>query len=157
MSSMKTLERIGELTLPRNLGLFVWASVSLLAISVALNRHPLPAVLMRLSRGEPGQPPSPPAEAIEGTRRLRRYLNFLLLSVLRTSRPCLRRTLVLFAYCRRAGLPVQIHIGVRPDRCSIQSHAWLTLNGNLFQEDPAAVSGLETIYTHPDSRHGCPA
>ncbi len=148
---MRTLERIGELTHPRNLGLFVWACVSLLAVSVALTRHPLPAVLVRLSREQPGQPPPPPAEVIEMTTRLRRYLNFLLLSVLRTSRPCLRRTLVLFAYCRRAGLPVQIHIGVRLDDGSVQSHAWLTLDGNLFQEQPAVLSGLQTIYSHPDS------
>lgn len=50
---------------------------------------------------------------------------------------CLRRSLVRFHLLRRLGLPVTIHVGVRPNSTpdtALVGHAWLTLDGYPWEE-----------------------
>lgn len=148
---MNTKSRIAELTQPGCIGFFLRACSGLVTAAIALKRHALPIALAVLCRKRLRQTTDvPPAETIEKARRLQRYLNFLLTEVVRTTRPCLLRTLALFAYCRQLGLPVRFHIGVRPDGGSVVSHSWLSLGGNLFLEKPTALLGFEVVYCYPE-------
>jgi len=149
---MNTKSRIAELTQPGCIGLFLQACSGLVTAAITLRRHALPIALAGLCRERSRRTTDvPPAETIEKARRLQRYLNFLLTEVVRTTRPCLLRTLALLAYCRQRGVPVRFHIGVRPDGGSMVSHSWLSLGGNLFLEKPTALLGLEVVYCYPES------
>ena len=48
---------------------------------------------------------------------------------------CLRRAMVLFYVLRRAGRPVELHVGVsRDDRGSVGANAWLVRDGRPYLE-----------------------
>lgn len=154
---MNTKSRIAELTQPGCIGLFLQACSGLVTAAITLRRHVLPIALAGLCRERSRRATDvPPAETIEKARRLQRYLNFLLTEVVRTTRPCLLRTLALFAYCRRRHLPVRFHVGVRPWNGSVLSHSWLSLDGGPFLETPSALSGLEIIYEYPERMGSSP-
>lgn len=66
---------------------------------------------------------------------------------------CLRRSLLRYHFLRQAGLPVRIVFGARlkNDRegGGIGGHAWLTLNGEPFYEDPQNYAGFVEMYAYP--------
>jgi hypothetical protein len=74
---------------------------------------------------------------------------------------CLRRSLVLYVLLRRAGLPVVVQFGAKKNagvnRSRIAGHAWLTLNGAPYAEDPRNYAGFTPIYAHPPSTNYAPA
>jgi hypothetical protein len=67
---------------------------------------------------------------------------------------CLPRTLTLFFFAARAGLPVQIHCGVRRMGQTLEGHAWLSLHGHPFLErgDPPEIYAV--IFSYPDGNRG---
>jgi hypothetical protein len=66
---------------------------------------------------------------------------------------CLPRSLTLFFFATRAGLPVRFHCGVRRDGDSLEGHAWLTLAGQLFLEpgDPEHRYAVTFSYPEPET------
>ncbi|MBE7553521.1 MAG: lasso peptide biosynthesis B2 protein [Anaerolineales bacterium] len=66
---------------------------------------------------------------------------------------CLRRSLLRYHFLRQAGLPVRIVFGARlkndRERGGIGGHAWLTLNGKPFYEDPQNYAGFVEMYAYP--------
>jgi hypothetical protein len=66
---------------------------------------------------------------------------------------CLRRSLLRYHYLRQAGLPVRIVFGARlKNDCEgggIGGHAWLTLNGEPFYEDPQDYAGFVEMFAYP--------
>lgn len=66
---------------------------------------------------------------------------------------CLRRSLLRYHFLGQAGLPVRIIFGARlkNDRegGGIGGHAWLTLNGEPFYEDPQNYAGFVEMYAYP--------
>jgi hypothetical protein len=66
---------------------------------------------------------------------------------------CLRRSLLRYHFLRQAGLPVRIVFGARlkndHEGGGIGGHAWLTLEGEPFFEDPQDYAGFVEIYTYP--------
>lgn len=48
--------------------------------------------------------------------------------------PCLRRSLTLYAFLQRRGLPVQVALGAYPGPDGLVAHAWLTLDGRPVYE-----------------------
>jgi hypothetical protein len=73
--------------------------------------------------------------------------------IFRTS--CMKRSLVLYHFLNRAGLPLQINFGVRKSVQGVQQwpvldgHGWLSLKGRSYSEkgDPQEVFKL--IYSFP--------
>jgi hypothetical protein len=43
--------------------------------------------------------------------------------------PCLRRSVTLYGFLRRRGLPVRLALGAYPGAAGLVAHAWLTLEG----------------------------
>jgi len=66
---------------------------------------------------------------------------------------CLRRGVVLFHLLRRAGRPVELHIGVqRDDESAVGAHAWLVLDGQPYLErDPEHPRRFTEIARFPES------
>lgn len=66
---------------------------------------------------------------------------------------CLRRSLVRYVMLRRAGVPVVIHFGAKKNvvdgHSKIAGHAWLTLDGAPYAENPDDYHGFTAIYSHP--------
>jgi hypothetical protein len=66
---------------------------------------------------------------------------------------CLRRSLLRYHFLRRAGVPVQIIFGARfKDRQEgggLGGHAWLTLHGVPYYEDPADCKGFVEMVRYP--------
>ena len=67
---------------------------------------------------------------------------------------CLRRSLLRYHFLRRAGLPVRIVFGARfkeqTEGGGIGGHAWLTLVGQPYYENPQDYDGFVVMYTYPD-------
>ena len=69
---------------------------------------------------------------------------------------CLRRGVVLYHLLRRAGRPVELHVGVRrrgpSGEAPLEAHAWLMLDGRRFLE-PATnqADSYRVIASFPES------
>lgn len=66
---------------------------------------------------------------------------------------CLRRSLLRYYFLREAGLPVTIVFGARlknsTEGSGIGGHAWLTLNGIPYYENPVDYRGFAEMYVYP--------
>lgn len=63
---------------------------------------------------------------------------------------CLRRSLLRYHFLRRAGLPVKVHFGARRLGEGIGGHAWLTLHGEPYYENPDNYLRYIIMYSYPD-------
>jgi len=64
---------------------------------------------------------------------------------------CLPRSLVLYYYAVRCGLPVKFHCGVRRADTQLEGHAWLTLHGAPFLENPAPDPTYVATFSFPSA------
>lgn len=69
---------------------------------------------------------------------------------------CLRRSLLRYYFLHQAGAPVQIIFGARfkdtHEGGGIGGHAWLTLNGRPYYENPQDYSGFVPMYVYPPNQ-----
>jgi hypothetical protein len=70
---------------------------------------------------------------------------------------CLRRSLLRYYFLREAGVPVNIVFGARiksaQEGGGIGGHAWLTLNGSPYYENPDDYEGFVEMYVYPESKN----
>jgi len=64
---------------------------------------------------------------------------------------CLPRSLTLFFFAARAGLPVRLHCGVRRTGHALEGHAWLTLGPDLFLEQGDPRAEYAVTFSYPES------
>jgi hypothetical protein len=68
---------------------------------------------------------------------------------------CLRRSLLRYHFLREAEVPVQIVFGARLKRSEegggIGGHAWLTLAGQPYHENPGDYEGFVIMYRYPEA------
>ena len=66
---------------------------------------------------------------------------------------CLRRSLLRYHFLREAGEPVGIVFGARlkqqTEGGGLGGHAWLTLNGQPYHENPQDYDGFVPMYVYP--------
>lgn len=62
---------------------------------------------------------------------------------------CLRRSLLRYYFLRRAGLPLVIHFGARRQGDALGGHAWLTLQGQPYHEQPQAILTHTEMWRFP--------
>ncbi len=62
---------------------------------------------------------------------------------------CLPRSLVLYRFAKRYGLPVRFHCGVRWVEKELTGHAWLTLEGEAFLEPNRQWEHFDVTYSFP--------
>ncbi len=89
--------------------------------------------------------------AIEQTEldKVYRATTFVLQRILRSNKPCLRRSLITYRWCRRRGFEADIVIGVKKTDGKLESHAWLVIDGQPYQEN---VEELNKYTQITDSR-----
>jgi hypothetical protein len=64
-----------------------------------------------------------------------RGCNFFLYRILRTKKPCLRRTLVMYRWCCRHGVNAHAVVGVYREDKSLKGHSWLLVDGIPYREN----------------------
>ena len=88
-----------------------------------------------------GRASSPlPEEVMIKMDKLWRACSFWMSRVLRSPRPCLRRSLVLYRWCRLQGVESKVVVGVGKDGDMLKGHAWLFVNGRVYREDPISLA-----------------
>ena len=66
---------------------------------------------------------------------------------------CLRRSLLRYYFLREAEVPVRVVFGARlkaqADGGGLGGHAWLTLDGRPYYENPGDYKGFVEMYAYP--------
>lgn len=104
--------------------------------------QPLPAALEALT-------PAAQAQTLDAYT-IRRIVDAL--TAFGAGRPlgiCLRRSLMRYYFLRRAGLPVVVHFGARRLGDGIGGHAWLTLDGRPYHEQPEHYLEYVVMFSYP--------
>lgn len=152
----KILRRLQELTDPESLRLLGWSLLTVVAAAALLRTKRLPALLRYLGRTSPvGADYRASLRAdTRSIDRVRRYSHVIITGLLRSRRPCLLRSLVLYRYCWKHGVPVTIHFGVRPGTDGMEGHSWVTRDGTPLGESEAGVRPYVAVYSHPVGTDG---
>ena len=69
-------------------------------------------------------------------------------------RNCFKRTLSLYYFLSRLGLPIQVNLGVRKGEGKLEGHGWLTLEGKPYLEPGSGKPDSQVIYSFPQKRQG---
>lgn len=72
--------------------------------------------------------------------KMDRIIRFFLVGMLRYSRPCFIRSCILFEQAKRAGLNVEILIGVNRQDGQLKGHSWITIDGQPYRETAETVN-----------------
>lgn len=93
---------------------------------------------------------APSARQLTGPEELElkktyRAANYFLLRFLGSKRPCLCRSLVLEKWCRKRNIAAQVIIGVKKSGTMLESHAWLEIENQPFNENMVQLKEYTTI------------
>jgi hypothetical protein len=109
---------------------------------------PAPKLLRRILQSRPRadfHDPSPSEQ--EDLARLWRLATLCLRFLFFTSKPCLRRCLLLLRCCRRWGVRCGLVIGVSLNQGELKGHSWMLIGGRPFFELPESVSRYKPVLT----------
>lgn len=129
--------------LPGDLLLLAWVGGLVLYYECLVRLRPLPQILhsinARMTRlcAVPAQPPT--SEQLKIMDKIYRGATFWMTKVGRSSRPCLRRSLVLYHWCALRGLGARVVVGVKKDGSDLRGHGWLLLDGLPYHEELALL------------------
>lgn len=150
---MKTIRRLRELSDPEALRLFVWSLLTVLGAAALVRALSLPMLLSHFRRqssrrSERKTLVKPDIRSID---RIRRYSHAIITSLLRSRRPCLLRSLVLYRYCWKQGVPIAIHFGVKFGSNGLDGHSWITLDGAPLFESSETLRPYTVVYSYPET------
>lgn len=131
---------------PQDAPLIIGAFLGLLYYEMMIHRRPLPKILAGI-RGKCDGESSPllPPEIMVKLDKLWRACGFWMVRLLRNQRPCLRRGLVLYHWCRKHGVDSKLVVGVGKDGDKLKGHAWLYVYGHVYREDPVLLAKDYTV------------
>lgn len=124
------------------------ARLALDSLSLFVLKTPVPRMLERIvlrpSRAE-FHPPTPAERArlAQVWRVATLCLNYLFFS----AKPCLRRCLLLLAWCRKRGVRATLVIGVAKHGAELKGHSWIELEGMAVHENPAHLKIYRPLIT----------
>lgn len=153
---MKTIRRLRELSDPEALRLFAWSFLTAFLAVALLRTRRLPALLRHLARPSyvRANHKTHPEPDVRSLDRVRRYSHMIITSLLRSRRPCLLRSLVVYRYGCKHGIPVSIHFGVRPGMDGLEGHSWVTLDGTPLGESEEGLRLYVAVYSHSAGSDG---
>ncbi|MGM0652835.1 MAG: lasso peptide biosynthesis B2 protein [Bacillota bacterium] len=136
----------------RDLPLVAGMPLQLAYLSVLLRRHQFGDVVALIDRscGGSGQqgtesPVRAGEEKVAELDKVYRAATFFLKGIWRSKRPCLRRALVTYRWCRKQGIEAEIVIGVKKSGDELASHAWLVIDGEPYRESREHLSDYRPI------------
>ena len=62
---------------------------------------------------------------------------------------CVKKSLILYHYGRRNGLPIRINFGVQKAGDDLKGHAWVEVDGTPFGEKAESSAPYKVIYSEP--------
>lgn len=145
---MNRRRKILSLLWPANGAAALSILVILLCVPLRLRRHSLPELLRSFDR----EGDRDVAFGNDDQKRAELYrdlLDFILVGCLKVKRPCLFRSLALFSYYRRKGVPLRIAYGIRNNGGVLEGHSWLLLNGAPFLERVDPDDTYSSLYIYP--------
>lgn len=74
-----------------------------------------------------------------------RFTNFIVGMGFTGKRTCLKKSLLLYHFLRRAGVNVEMNFGIRKAKGLI-GHSWLTYQANPYLDDEKSTRDFEIIY-----------
>ena len=132
--------------LPQDVPLIIGALCGLLYYEMMIHWRPLPKILAEIrGMGDEGSFSILSAEVTVKMDKLWRACSFWMLRLLRNPRPCLRRGLVLYHWCRKNSLDSKLVVGVGKDGNVLKGHAWLYVYGHVYREDPVLLAREYTV------------
>ncbi len=123
--------------------MFVWIFFCLLLLKMLLGMIKLPRLLRIL---EPRKKTPINTARIE---LISKFANFFLHRILRSSNPCLLKSLILFRYLRMMGMDIKIAFGVKDESKGLQGHAWLISNGSHYLEKEDPLKEYQPVFVYP--------
>ncbi len=90
--------------------------------------------------------PAPTSSQFNTMDKIYRGATYWMTRIGRSSRPCLRRSLVLHHWCAKQGLNTRVVIGVKKDGSDLQGHGWLVLDGQPYHEEPGSLEQYTTFF-----------
>ena len=131
--------------LPQDVPLIIGALCGLLYYEMMIHARPLPNILAEISdMGDEKSSPVLTAEVTVKLDKLWRSCGFWM-RFLRNPRPCLRRGLVLYHWCRKNSVNSKLTVGVGKDGDILKGHAWLYVDGHVYREDPVLLAREYTV------------
>lgn len=83
-------------------------------------------------------------------RRLAYYVDWWLQLLPYNSKGnCFPRSVTLYRLARQRGYPVRFHCGIRKEASSMDGHAWLTLNSQVFHEPGNHWQAFTVTFSYP--------
>ena len=127
--------------LPQDVPMIMGVLLRLIYYEIIIHWRPLPNILAGIREmGNEGSCSPAPAEVMVKLDKLWRACGFWMTRLLRNPRPCLRRSLVLYNWCRMNGVESKLVVGVGKDGDVLKGHAWLQVYGNVYREDPVMLA-----------------
>ena len=150
---MKTIRRLRELSDPEALRLLGWSFLTVLGAAALVRTLSLPTLLSHFSRRSSRrfERKTLVKSDIRSLDRVRRYSHAIIISLLRSRRPCLLRSLVLYRYCCKQGVPIAIHFGVKSGSNGLDGHSWITLDGAPLFETSETLRPYTIAYSYPET------
>ena len=81
----------------------------------------------------------------EQVDKIVRFTNFIVGKGFAGKRACLKRSLLLYHFLKRAGVNVEMNFGIRKEK-ELIGHSWLTYQGRLYLDDEKSTRDFEIIY-----------
>jgi len=132
--------------LPQDAPLITGALFRLLYYEMMIHLKPLPVILTGIREiGHEGSSPLSREEVMLKLDKLWRACGFGMARLLRNPRPCLRRSLVLYRWCRKNGVDSRLFVGVGKDKDVLKGHAWISVYGQVYREDPVSLAREYTV------------
>jgi hypothetical protein len=150
---VKTLRRLRKLSHPESVWLFGWSLLTVFLTAVLMRTRSLPALLRHLARPSHARFSRGEAQPQLDTRQIRtiwRYSHVIVTSLLHSRRPCLLRSLVVYRYGCRYGLPISIHFGVKSGIEGLEGHSWVALHGSPLCESEERLESYVAVYSYPE-------
>lgn len=152
---MRARERLLELANPRNAALLLRIISVDLFIAVMLKfaqpRKIIPYLAFR-TRTSDAKIVNMKTVNQDRVRTIVRYTDFLIWRNIPALRgACLKRSLILYHFLRKEGLPVVINIGVAKEDGSLIGHSWLTLNNVPYYETREHAERFNVVLSYPST------
>lgn len=127
--------------LPRDVTLIIGALLRLIYYEMMIHLRPLPMILAGIREiSHEGSSSLLQEEVMIKLDKLWRACGFWMVRLLRNPRPCLRRSLVLYRWCRKNGVDSKLFVGAGKDKDILKGHAWLNVYGHVYREDPVLLA-----------------
>lgn len=139
---MKLRDKIRQLQNPADFWLFIRIAGLTLIMPLLLRWLRLPTLLKILT----------PSEGVsqkkkEQIEKIVLFTGFILGSRIVGKKTCLKRSLVLYHFLRRAGVDVEIDLGIAKNDTELIGHSWLTYNGLPYLESEVVIKNYQPMFS----------